>query len=329
MASVPGKVSVVIPFFNTQESFLREAVESALQQEGVSLEILLVDDGSDAGATSIAIDLAQSSQGRVRYLAHPDGLNRGTSATRNLGVSESAGEFIAFLDSDDVWRPAKLAEQIEVFAALPDVVLVFGQSEYWFDRQPGSGDAPQGFVPDAGARNRRVLHPPEFVSGFLRGRIIVPNPSNFMVRRTAYEACGGFEDSFPGMYDDQVFLAKIGLQNDVCVVPRCWDRYRQHENSLSAQARFRSTEEAARRRFLIWLRQYIRDRGVYEPDIAEAISKELWLCAQADHDYESSERRWVRWGKKWLLRLEETVIPPKVRQLWWCRENQPKDQGRR
>jgi glycosyltransferase involved in cell wall biosynthesis len=327
MTSVPLKVSVVIPFFNTQKRFLREAVESALHQENISLEILLVDDGSERESASIAMDLAESSDGRVRYLSHPDRLNRGTSATRNLGVSESVGEFIAFLDSDDVWRTAKLAEQIEIFTDLPDVALVFGQSEYWFDWQPGSADAPQSFIPNTGARQQRVLQPPEFIRDFLRGRIIVPNPSNFMVRRSAYEACGGFEESFPGMYDDQVFLAKLGLENDVCVVPRCWDRYRQHANSLSAQAQMSASEQIVRRRFLLWLQQYCQEKGTSWPEVSEAISKELWLCHVGDGEQSSAGRRRLRWVKKWLLRLEETIIPPRVRQLWWCRENQEKDQG--
>jgi glycosyltransferase involved in cell wall biosynthesis len=329
VASGPNSVSVIIPFFNTPGPFLRKAVESALQQADVNREILLVDDGSTPEMASVAIGLAESSKGNVRYLCHPGRINRGISATRNLGVTASTGDFVAFLDSDDVWLPGKLAEQVETLKDLPDVALVFGQSEYWFGWQPELRAGRRDFIPDRGARVRRILHPPRFVSDFLRGRIVVPNPSNFMVRRSAYAACGGFEESFPGMYEDQAFLAKIGLANDVCVVPRCWDRYRQHSGSVSAEARGQDWEETSRRRFLLWLRQYCRDRANDWPEVSEAISKELWLSRSGGLNRKGSPRYWVRFGKKWCLRVEEAVIPEKIRQLWWCRENQPKDQGRR
>jgi glycosyltransferase involved in cell wall biosynthesis len=176
MQAHPVRVSVIIPFFNTPEAFLREAVGSVLQQDSVSLELLLVNDGSDSVTTGIAEVLAEVESPRVRHLSHPGGINKGTSATRNLGVAHAIGEYVAFLDSDDAWRAGKLKEQTELLDELPDVAMIFGLSEYWYDWQQGEGTVPSGFIPDMGARKRRVLRPPQFVSDFLRGRIIVPNP---------------------------------------------------------------------------------------------------------------------------------------------------------
>lgn len=323
MQAHPVRVSVIIPFFNTPEAFLREAVGSVLQQDAVSLELLLVNDGSDSVTTSIAEVLADVENPRVRHLTHPGGINKGTSATRNLGVAHAIGEYVAFLDSDDMWRAGKLKEQTELLDELPDVAMIFGLSEYWYDWQQGEAAVPSGFMPDIGAQKRRVLRPPQFVSDFLRGRIIVPNPSNFMVRRRAYIACGGFEESFPGMYEDQVFFAKLGLEHGVCVVPRCWDRYRQHPDSLTAIARETSTEEMTRRHFLKWLTDYIRGKGITCPEVFEAIAKELWLCsAQGDRSDANWNRR-VRWCKKWLLRAEERLIPSRIRERWWGRRLLP------
>jgi hypothetical protein len=196
--------------------------------------------------------------------------------------------------------------------------MVFGLSEYWYDWSGGSGRS-KTLIPDTGVKTCRLLEPPTFVSDFLRGRIIVPNPSNFMVRRSAYLGCGGFEESFPGMYEDQVFIAKIGLERAVCAVPRCWDRYRQHPESLTARAREASSEDTARRRFLLWLGEYCSRRGLDQPEIREAISKELWLCpSSASKRVVPLGRQW-RWLKKWLLRSEELLVPAGVRHCVWGR----------
>jgi glycosyltransferase involved in cell wall biosynthesis len=316
------RVSAIIPFFNTPEPFLREAVASVLGQTSVALELLLVDDGSNSAISRVAREVVGASDGQVRYLAHADGRNRGISATRNLGVSEAQGEYVAFLDSDDVWIPGKLAEQLQILERTPRADMVFGLSEYWYDWSDDSG-VPGTRVPDTGAKRFRLLPPPVFVSDFLRGRIIVPNPSNFMVRRCAYLDCGGFEESFPGMYEDQVFFAKLGLERSVVVVPRRWDRYRQHPGSVTAQARDSLAENAARRRFLYWLLEYCRRRRLDQPAVREAIAKELWLCKSEGEACRASAGRRSRWRRKWLLRLEELLVPARVRQRLWSRGSDP------
>ncbi len=312
------EVSAIIPFYDTPEDFLREAVASVLEQTSVTMELLLVDDGSGSAISSVAMGLAAGSGGQVRYLTHPDGRNRGISATRNLGVAEAQGEYVAFLDSDDVWVPGKLSEQLDIFRQTPQADMVFGLSEYWYDWSPVSGPA-STLIPDIGAKRCRLIQPPTFVSDFLRGRIIVPNPSNLMVRRSAYLDCGGFEESFPGMYEDQVFFAKLGLERGVCVVPRRWDKYRQHQRSVTAQARESSSEDAARRRFLLWLMDYCRSRGLDRPEIREAIAKELWLCKSSAKTRPDPAGRRSRWRRKWLLRMEELLIPARLRQRLWDR----------
>src|SRR5215211_6343875 len=106
-------VSVVIPFLNA-ERFIQEAIESVFAQTYDNWELLLVDDGSNDGSTRIALEYAERNSGRVRYLQHPGHRNRGVSASRNLGISSARGEYIAFLDADDVWLPHKLEQQVEI-----------------------------------------------------------------------------------------------------------------------------------------------------------------------------------------------------------------------
>ncbi|HEX8089705.1 MAG TPA: glycosyltransferase family 2 protein, partial [Blastocatellia bacterium] len=95
-------VSVIIIFLNAEE-FIAEAIESVFDQTYSDWELLLVDDGSTDASAEIALRYAAGYRGRVRYLEHEGHQNRGMSASRNLGIASARGEFVAFLDADDVW----------------------------------------------------------------------------------------------------------------------------------------------------------------------------------------------------------------------------------
>ena len=111
-------VSVIIAVYN-HANYLGEAIDSALTQEGVDPEIVVVDDGSDDGSA----DVARNFEPRV----HIESQQRaGSGAARNHGVGVSSGEFIAFLDADDRFAPGKLAAQLERFFAEPAPDAVFG-----------------------------------------------------------------------------------------------------------------------------------------------------------------------------------------------------------
>lgn len=109
------KVSVVIPTFN-RAHVLRRSIASVLDQTYVDLELIVVDDGSSDGTDVLVQGIFDS---RLRYIKQPK--NRGVSAARNRGIAEARGEWLAFLDSDDVWLPHKLERQ---FAALDGVECV-------------------------------------------------------------------------------------------------------------------------------------------------------------------------------------------------------------
>ena len=113
----PGMVSVVIPTYN-RAAYLGAAIESALSQTYQPIEVVVVDDGStDATATVVA-----GFGSRVRYFHQANG---GVAAARNVGLRESRGELIAFLDSDDRWYPWKIAAQVSLLRARPDVGMVW------------------------------------------------------------------------------------------------------------------------------------------------------------------------------------------------------------
>src|SRR5262245_60211168 len=101
--------------------FLDEAIESVRAQTCDEWELLLVDDGSTDGSTAVALRHAERDPGRIRYLEHPGHENHGMSASRNLGVSHARGQYVGFLDADDVWLPRKLEQQTAILDGRPEI----------------------------------------------------------------------------------------------------------------------------------------------------------------------------------------------------------------
>ena len=100
-------VSCITIFFNA-EKFFEEAIESVFVQTYKNWELLLVDDGSTDGSTTIARNYAEHYPEKVCYLEHEGHQNRGMSASRNLGIRHAKGDYVALLDADDIWLPQKL-----------------------------------------------------------------------------------------------------------------------------------------------------------------------------------------------------------------------------
>lgn len=303
-------VSVVIPFLDPREEFFREAVGSVLAQDYRPLELILANDGSKPAVIDLAKRMLENAGLPGRYVAHPGAANRGLSATRNLGASAATGEYLAFLDADDLWASTKLAQQVSILESRPDVALVFGHTRYWYSWR--QGDAAD-FIVCKGVVRDTVFRPPAFVALFLRGRIIVPGPSNTLMRREAFLSCGGCEERFHGMYEDQAFLVKLGLTRAVAGAPRCWDSYRQHPESMTARSNAEGGETAARRIFLAWVLDYCTARGINAGEVREAVHKEMWLAAK------SGGSRLPHRLKRWCLRLDEAVVPAGLRRRLWCR----------
>lgn len=110
------KISVVIPAYNC-ESFIGEAIESVFKQNVVVEEIIVVDDGSEDDTEAVVL----SRYPKVKILRQK---NSGPSAARNRGIVSASGDWIAFLDADDIWTPNKLEEQLAVLEKYPELKLI-------------------------------------------------------------------------------------------------------------------------------------------------------------------------------------------------------------
>jgi GT2 family glycosyltransferase/SAM-dependent methyltransferase len=273
-------VSVAICFLDA-ERFLREAIESVFAQTFDDWEILLVDDGSRDRSREIA-DLARTLRpDRVRILEHPGRANRGISASRNLALAEARGRLLAFLDADDVWLPEKLERQVALLDAHPEVAMTYGPIERWYGWTGRPCDARRDRWVPTGVPSGTIVRAPDLLTLYLRsGGALVPGICTLLVRREAAEAADGFDDRFRGAFEDQVFLARIGLRHPVLVTDDATARYRQHEGSCCAEAR-RSGDydpeapSPARGRYLLWLRDLLREQGCVERELWRALRREL------------------------------------------------------
>ena len=263
-------VSIVLIFFN-EETFITEAIESVLAQTYSHWELLLVDDGSSDRSTHIAQAYARSQPDKIRYLAHPNGENKGMSATRNLGLHQAQGEYIAFLDADDVWLPRKLAEQVQILQSRPDVALVCGRTQWWYSWTKQPQDSDRDFTPALRLPLNTAIPSPHILMQFLRDEWT--SLHGVMVRREAVQTVGGYEDQFRGMYEDQAFHAKLCLRYRTWIADTCWYRYRQHDAScckLADQAGWLT----ARQTYLEWLEAYLQQPQQIK--VKRFVRRELW-----------------------------------------------------
>ena len=126
-------VSVITTFLNT-EKYLEEAIESVLNQTYTNFELILIDDGSNDNSIRIGREYTNKYPDKVHYLEHEGHQNKGISASRNLGVCNARGKYIATLDADDVWVKHKLEQQVEILEAYPEAGMVCGDTKYWYGR---------------------------------------------------------------------------------------------------------------------------------------------------------------------------------------------------
>jgi len=266
------RVSIICPIYN-RIRFLGEAIESVLRQDFLDYELLLLDDGSTDGSAELAQSYGNRYPDRVRYLEHPGHTNRGIAPSRNLALRSSRSELVSFIDSDDVWRPHKLREQVKIMDDNPSIGLLCGTVNYWSSWCGGKDRlVPTGHVRDSASGPIDTL-----LQVYPLGEAHAPCPSDVLLRR---EIVGSepFEQQFVGsaqLYEDQAFLVKAYLAAPTFFSSRIWLDYRQHPDSCDSVAVREGLYETARAQFLEWMVQYARSLEIREKNrilarIAEA-----------------------------------------------------------
>ncbi|SFQ83645.1 glycosyltransferase family 2 protein [Hymenobacter arizonensis] len=270
-ADVVPKVSVIMCFLN-MEQFITEAVESVLQQTYDFWELILLDDGSTDGSTALAQQYAHQHAPKIVYCEHAGHLNRGLSASRNAALSNSRGEFIAFLDADDVWLPTMLAHNMAIMQQR-DVAMICEATEYWNDWVDSSK---KNIIIPVGGQQDHLYAPPQLVLElYPLGTGASPCVCAILVKKEALNSCGGFDESFPGMYEDQVLLVKIYLSEPVYVSSSCHNRYRQRPQSLLQTSLKSGTYMHDRLYFLQWCQLYFSTQHITDTRIIKRLEHAL------------------------------------------------------
>ena len=180
-------ISIIIPTYNRKE-VLPRAIDSVLKQKDVDFELLVVDDCStDGTVTSLAEHPEYHTLTVLRGTE-----NKGPSAARNLGIRHAQGTWIAFLDSDDEWKPGKLSAQLKFFEENPDH-LICQTEEIWI-------------------RNGQRVNPMkkhQKYGGWIFEKCLplcVISPSAVMMHRKLFDDIGVFDESFPACEDYDLWL---------------------------------------------------------------------------------------------------------------------------
>jgi glycosyltransferase involved in cell wall biosynthesis len=178
------QVSVIIPTYN-RAWIIKEAVDSVLAQDYKDFELIVVDDGSTDNTSDVLASYGED----VRVLFQE---NKGVSAARNRGVAEASGQFVAFLDSDDLWLPKKLSVQAEFFNKTPDA-LICQTEEVWIRN---------GIRVNPKKRHKKpsgIIFEPSLA-------LCLVSPSAVMIRRDVLDREGGFDETLTVCEDYDLWL---------------------------------------------------------------------------------------------------------------------------
>lgn len=192
------QVSVVIPVFNGGQT-IKRALDSVFAQTFTSLEVIVVDDASVDGTAAI---VAQYVGDRLTMIRSSE--NQGAGAARNRGIAQARGRWVAFLDADDAWKPAKLEKQIA-----------------FLERSRKSVTAcATGYNLEKDGRKQAItlnLTPAQFRKDILFGCTISPG-STLVVERHVFDQIGGFDEKFRRL-EDWHWLLRFSEHYDMEFVP--------------------------------------------------------------------------------------------------------------
>jgi glycosyltransferase involved in cell wall biosynthesis len=216
-------VSVIIPAYNA-EPHIAETLNSVLAQTFTDLEVIVVDDGSTDCTAKIVEKMARADK-RVSLLSQQ---NAGVAAARNAGMKVARGEWLAFLDADDIWYPQKLDRQLQCFQQLDHSV---GLVYCWSALIQETSDLAGGYIAfDFRGNVRPALTYLNFIG----------NASTPLIRRSVIDAVGGFDSTLRAQQaqgcEDWDFYMSIAERYAFEVVPEFLVGYRQQSSAMSRNA---------------------------------------------------------------------------------------------
>jgi cellulose synthase/poly-beta-1,6-N-acetylglucosamine synthase-like glycosyltransferase len=303
-------VSVVVTTFN-HAPYIEQALESVFSQTYPNVEVIVVDDGS---SDETPARLAHF-QGKIISIRQQ---NQGIAASRNTGVHRSTGEFVAFLDGDDLWEPEKLAMQVAAAQIYPRSGLIVVDGVH-FD---STGILAQSLLDSPHVTGFLASTKGVYVTGSCYNLLLEENfistSSEVMVPTRVLRAVGASDTRFRVSSDYDLYL-RIAASYDVTIVKRALTKWRYLPTSASGPRDLR---------FLIWAEEDIEvwkkqlryASEQYQSLIAHQIRKRQLAMAQRAYHYGRKTDR--GWASRYLLRLimrnrSSPVILPFLVGLWF------------
>jgi glycosyltransferase involved in cell wall biosynthesis len=259
-------VSVIIPAYNASKH-LGFAIESVLMQSYSDLEIIIIDDGSTDSTLDIAMQYCKLDK-RFYVLQHDNGANKGVSATRNLGIKRSRGEYIALLDADDLWHKTKIEKQLRVFDENRNVQLVYSQLETLFET-----DLNYAFPSICGSGSEGIQL--GIFTEMVNDQIWIPN-SSVIFRREILDRVGFFKEGLKYQVEDHLFFTKTTYFFTTFYLREITGTYRIHSGSYTANNKWQKS-------FYEFLVELIKDRdirnkGIIFNALIVRLKKDLLKC---------------------------------------------------
>jgi glycosyltransferase involved in cell wall biosynthesis len=203
-----ARVTAIVPVYNGAAT-IAEAIDSALAQSYRDLEVIVVNDGS----TDATAEVLRRYDGRIKVI---DRQNGGIAAARNTGVAATQGEYLAFLDCDDIWAPAMVERTVAALDERRDYVLAYTNCAVI----DSDGHDLRSALVGAGVDHAPTLE--EMLS-----RLWPIMPSAVIMRRSTFDACGGFSEEFRSYgFEDVIFWLRVREQGAFHYLPECLVKWR-------------------------------------------------------------------------------------------------------
>ncbi len=221
--TVPTKISVIIPCSNA-ERYIAAAVRSVLAQDWPDLEVIVVEGGS----SDRSAELVRDTFPEVTLLWQT---NQGVADARNIGIRHSQGDWIAFLDADDIWLPGKLQAQWQMLSAQPTARMAYSAWQVWFSTEP----SPSPEYVDKLLRQSGDLDRWAGPSGWIYPQLLLDCEvwtSTVLAHRSLFEEVGLFDTTLPIGEDYDLWL-RASRVTEILRVPRPYALYRKHPASAT------------------------------------------------------------------------------------------------
>lgn len=290
------KISVVLPSYNYRD-VLPEAIESVLAQTFRDWELIIVDDGSTDGAADTAARYAELHPGRIRLFFHEGRANKGIAETYRAGIARASGEYVAFIEADDVWRPENLAKKAAALDRHQDVSVVHDHVD--FAGNPAAILDMKEKIRWFGDLGGPLSGEPFYAFKYLLYHNFVLTFSSFMTRRRCLE--GVDMSARCQAWLDWWLLSQLSLRGKFLSIPESLVRWRVHEKSLN-QLTLRNMDEY--REGVLFQDTIFRlmKENCRRPLDASGtdLLKELRDCVRIERN--KRLRRWLWTRSKWIVK---------------------------